>query len=130
MAVPAHDVRDFEFAKEFGLEIIQVIEDGGEAAKDAEGALLEAYTGFGKLVHSGEQSGQDSETAKAEVIQRLAAENRGKATIHFKLRDWLFSRQRYWGEPFPVLWVSESDYAKVDDSLKSEIGRASCRERV
>lgn len=119
MAVPAHDVRDFEFAKEFGLEIIQVIEDGGEAAKDAEGALLEAYTGSGKLVHSGEQSGQDSETAKATVIQRLAAENRGKATIHFKLRDWLFSRQRYWGEPFPVLWVSESDYAKVDDSLKS-----------
>jgi leucyl-tRNA synthetase len=119
MAVPAHDVRDFEFAKEFGLEIIQVIEDGGEAAKDAEGALLEAYTGSGKLVHSGEQSGQDSETAKAAVIQRLAAENRGKATIHFKLRDWLFSRQRYWGEPFPVLWVSESDYAKVDDSLKS-----------
>lgn len=119
MAVPAHDLRDFEFAKTFHLEIIQVIDDGGEAEKDADGALLEAYTGPGKLVHSGSLSGLDSEAAKAAVIEQLAAEDRGRATTNFKLRDWLFSRQRYWGEPFPVLWVSEADYAKVDDSFKS-----------
>ncbi len=119
MAVPAHDVRDFEFAKEFGLDIIQVIDDGGEADKDSNGALVEAYTGPGKLINSGEQSGKDSESAKAAVIEQLAADKRGHATINFKLRDWLFSRQRYWGEPFPVLWVSEADYAHVDNSLKS-----------
>jgi leucyl-tRNA synthetase len=119
MAVPAHDVRDFEFAREFGLEIIQVIDDGGSAKKDAEGSLAEAYTGAGKLINSGEQSNKDSESAKTAIVEQLAAENRGKATINFKLRDWLFSRQRYWGEPFPVIWLNESDYAQVDDSLKS-----------
>ena len=119
MAVPAHDGRDFAFAKAFDLEIIQVIDDGGEAEKDASGALSEAYTGPGKLINSGPLTGQNSESAKAAVIEQLAAEDRGRATTNFKLRDWLFSRQRYWGEPFPVLWVSETDYAKVDDSLKS-----------
>ena len=119
MAVPAHDVRDFEFAREFGLEIIQVIDDGGSAKKDAEGSLAEAYTGAGKLINSGEQNNKDSESAKNAVVEQLAADNRGKATINFKLRDWLFSRQRYWGEPFPVIWLNESDYAQVDDSLKS-----------
>jgi len=119
MAVPAHDVRDFEFAREFGLEIIQVIDDGGSAKKDAEGSLAEAYTGAGKLINSGEQSNKDSESAKNAVVEQLTADNRGKATINFKLRDWLFSRQRYWGEPFPVIWLNESDYAQVDDSLKS-----------
>jgi len=119
MAVPAHDARDFEFAKAFGLEIIQVIEDDGSAAKDSDGALESAYTGPGKLINSGEQTGKDSQSAKAAVIEQLAADDRGEATVNFKLRDWLFSRQRYWGEPFPVVWVSESDYAAIDDSLKS-----------
>ena len=119
MAVPAHDGRDFAFAKAFDLAIIQVIDDGGEAEMDTSGALSEAYTGPGKLINSGSLSGLDSESAKAAVIQQLAAENRGRATTNFKLRDWLFSRQRYWGEPFPVLWISEADYSKVDDSLKS-----------
>ncbi|TVP76789.1 MAG: leucine--tRNA ligase, partial [Puniceicoccaceae bacterium] len=76
-------------------------------------------TGPGQLINSGALSGHDSESAKAAVIEQLSAENRGHATTNFKLRDWLFSRQRYWGEPFPVLWVSESDYATIDDSLKS-----------
>ncbi len=119
MAVPAHDTRDFEFAKEFDLEIIQVIDDNDSAEKDAEGGLKEAYTGPGSLINSGEQSGKDSESAKKAVIEQLAADNRGKATVNFKLRDWLFSRQRYWGEPFPIVWVNEADYAKADDSLKS-----------
>ena len=119
MAVPAHDVRDFEFAREFGLEIIQVIDDDGSSKKDGKGNLTEAYTGTGKLINSGEQSNKDSESAKNAVVEQLAADNRGKATINFKLRDWLFSRQRYWGEPFPVVWLNESDYSQVDDSLKS-----------
>lgn len=119
MAVPAHDVRDFEFAREFSLEIIQVIDDGGSAEKDAKGKLTQAYTGAGKLINSGEQSHKDSESAKNAVIEQLAADKRGKASVNFKLRDWLFSRQRYWGEPFPVIWLNESDYAQVDDLLKS-----------
>jgi leucyl-tRNA synthetase len=119
MAVPAHDVRDFEFATAFGLDIVQVIDDGGKADKDAAHKITEAYTGPGKLINSGSLTGKDSDSAKAAVIDQLAAENRGHATTNFKLRDWLFSRQRYWGEPFPVLWVSESDYVAVDDSLKS-----------
>ncbi|MEC8219257.1 MAG: leucine--tRNA ligase [Verrucomicrobiota bacterium] len=119
MAVPAHDVRDFEFAREFSLEIIQVIDDSGSAEKDTKGELTQAYTGAGKLINSGEQSHKDSESAKNAIIERLAADKRGKASVNFKLRDWLFSRQRYWGEPFPVIWLNESDYAQVDDSLKS-----------
>ena len=119
MAVPAHDVRDFEFAREFSLEIIQVIDDGGSAEKDAKDKLTQAYTGAGKLINSGEQSHKDSESAKNAIIEQLAADKRGKASVNFKLRDWLFSRQRYWGEPFPVIWLNESDYAQVDDSLKS-----------
>ena len=119
MAVPAHDVRDFEFAREFSLEIIQVIDDGGSAEKDAKDKLTQAYTGTGKLINSGEQSHKDSESAKNAIIKQLAADKRGKASVNFKLRDWLFSRQRYWGEPFPVIWLNEYDYAQVDDSLKS-----------
>ena len=119
MAVPAHDMRDFEFAREFSLEIIQVIDDGGSAEKDAKDKLTQAYTGAGKLINSGEQSHKDSESAKNAIIEQLAADKRGKASVNFKLRDWLFSRQRYWGEPFPVIWLNESDYAQVDDSLKS-----------
>ncbi|MGJ8639805.1 MAG: leucine--tRNA ligase [Opitutaceae bacterium] len=126
MAVPAHDTRDFEFAKEFSLEITQVIDDNDSADKDENGGLVEAYTGPGLLINSGEQSGKDSESAKTAIIEQLAADGRGEATVNFKLRDWLFSRQRYWGEPFPIVWVSEADYAKADDSLKSAERPVSC----
>ena len=126
MAVPAHDARDFEFAKAFDLEIVQVIDDNKTAEKDADGRLTEAYTGSGALINSGEQTGKDSETAKKAIVDQLAAQGRGKATVNFKLRDWLFSRQRYWGEPFPIVWVSESDYAALTDALKPE-QPVSCR---
>jgi len=127
MAVPAHDPRDFEFAKEFELEIAQVIDDNGQAERDAAGQLTQAYTGEGLLINSGQQSGLAAEPAKGAIIALLAANNRGQATINFKLRDWLFSRQRYWGEPFPIVWVSQADYALVDDALKSAERPVSCQ---
>ncbi len=119
MAVPAHDERDFAFAERFGLEVIPVIEDpdGGDGL----------FTGTGRMINSGEFDGLDSEAGKKAVIGKLAAEGRGKATVNYKLRDWLFSRQRYWGEPFPVVWVSAEDYEKVDISLKCEAGPVGCR---
>ena len=119
MAVPAHDERDFEFAQTFGLELVQVIDDNGTAPRDSEGALVEAYCGSGALMHSADHDGMDSEAAKAAILQQLVSEGCGQQTINYKLRDWLFSRQRYWGEPFPILWVTESDYAQINDAFKS-----------
>ena len=127
MAVPAHDNRDFEFAKEFDLEIIQVIADNGSAKIDTDGVLSEAYTGQGKLINSGTLNDQDSETAKSSIVERLVAEKRGKSSINYKLRDWLFSRQRYWGEPFPVIWVTQNDYNKVNDIFKSVERPVTCK---
>lgn len=127
MAVPAHDQRDFEFAEEFDLEIIQVIDDDNSAEKSDSGDLLAAYTRPGPLINSAEQTGKDSESAKKAIIEQLAAENRGKASVNYKLRDWLFSRQRYWGEPFPIVWISQEDYVKFDDSLKSVERPVSCQ---
>jgi len=106
MAVPAHDERDFEFAIRYRLPIVPVIEPDGGA--DAEGAL--PYTGSGKLAGSGAYTGLPWEDAKRRITADLQAQGRGRATVNYKLRDWLFSRQRYWGEPFPILWVSEADY--------------------
>jgi len=104
MAVPAHDERDHEFAVQYSLPIVQVIApaDGSECKLP--------YCGDGKLVNSGDYSGLDWAEAKRKVTADLAARGVGKASVNYKLRDWLFSRQRYWGEPFPVLWVSEADY--------------------
>ena len=126
MAVPAHDTRDFEFARTFGLEVIQVIDDGDSAKKDKYGALVEAYTGPGKLISSGKLSGIESKEAVQTVIDELSKKGSGKRSVSYKLRDWLFSRQRYWGEPFPILWVSESDYARVNNALKPAGQAVSC----
>lgn len=114
MAVPAHDERDFEFAKKFGLDITQVIFPEGEVAE-----LQEAYTGDGKLGNSDILDGLNVADAKAKITAKLDSENRGKEAVNYKLRDWLFSRQRYWGEPFPIVWIKEADYAKVSDSVKA-----------
>lgn len=93
MAVPAHDERDFEFAKKFGHEIIRVIEGGDDLP----------YVGDGPMVNSGEYNGQPATTALKNIIASIEQKKLGKATVQYKLRDWLFSRQRYWGEPFPVV---------------------------
>jgi leucyl-tRNA synthetase len=106
MAVPAHDERDHEFAVQYSLPILRVI-----AAAD--GATELPYTGDGKLVNSPGYNDLEWPEAKKQITAALAARGIGQGTINYKLRDWLFSRQRYWGEPFPIVWVSEPDYRKA-----------------
>jgi leucyl-tRNA synthetase len=106
MAVPAHDERDYEFAEKYQLPIPRVI-----AAPDGDEKL--PFTGDGKLINSPGYDGLTWEEAKKKITADLAAKGIGKGTINYKLRDWLFSRQRYWGEPFPIVWVSEADYARA-----------------
>lgn len=99
MAVPGHDQRDWDFAHEFGLPIVEVIA-GGDISESA-------YAGDGVLVNSGYLDGLDVAAAKEKITARLEAEGRGWARIEFKLRDWLFARQRYWGEPFPIVYDAD-----------------------
>ena len=99
MAVPAHDDRDFEFAQTFGLEVVRVVEPANGAA--AAGDSL--FTGAGRAIASGPYTGLAPEECCARVSQDLAAAGLGRAAVNYKLRDWLFSRQRFWGEPFPIL---------------------------
>lgn len=101
MAVPAHDERDFEFATKFELPILQVVEPNSDA--DWRG-----YTDHGTAVNSGFIDGLPTAEAKAHMIAWLEENDKGKGQINYKLRDWLFSRQRYWGEPFPLLWDKET----------------------
>ncbi len=102
MAVPAHDVRDFEFAQKFGLEIVPVVFPEGETPETA-APLTEAYTGDGQLQNSGPLNGLPVAEAKGKVIEYLEEKDMGKAQITYRLRDWLISRQRYWGCPIPVI---------------------------
>ncbi|WP_026918105.1 leucine--tRNA ligase [Gordonia shandongensis] len=97
MAVPAHDTRDYEFATAFGLPLLEVI-------GSAEGIGEEAFVGDGTLVNSGFLDGMGVDEAKSAMIERLEADGTGVGTVQYKLRDWLFARQRYWGEPFPVVY--------------------------
>jgi leucyl-tRNA synthetase len=103
MAVPAHDERDYEFAQQYNLPIPRVIEA-------ADGAQTLPYVGDGKLINSPGYDGLPWPEAKKKITTDLTARGIGKGTVNYKLRDWLFSRQRYWGEPFPIVWVSEADY--------------------
>ena len=100
MAVPAHDERDYEFATTFYLPIIQVIDK-------KEGGTELPYTGEGVMVNSVDYNGMDALECKKRITEDLEEQLRGEATINYKLRDWLFSRQRYWGEPFPIVWLDE-----------------------
>lgn len=99
MCVPAHDDRDFEFATKFNIPIIQVIAKDGVEIKDLE----EAYTDPGIMINSGEFNGMNSTDAKLNVPGILEQRGIGKKTTNYKLRDWVFSRQRYWGEPIPIV---------------------------
>ncbi len=106
MAVPGHDERDFAFAKQFGLPIRTVVSPNSEWLKKTGSTrdnLTEAYTDDGVAVNSGPLDGLDTAAAKAKIIAWLGERKFGTRHVNYKLRDWLFSRQRYWGEPFPVL---------------------------
>jgi len=100
MCVPAHDDRDFEFAKKFNIPIIQVIAKDGKEIEN----MTEAYTeASGIMINSGEWNGMESSVLKKEAPHIIEEKGFGKATTNYKLRDWVFSRQRYWGEPIPII---------------------------
>jgi leucyl-tRNA synthetase len=103
MAVPAHDERDFAFAKKYGLEIKVVITPEGYNGAPLE----EAYPGHGKMIHSGSLDGMPSEEGKGKIIALLEGKGCGRASITYRLRDWLVSRQRYWGAPIPIIYCEK-----------------------
>jgi leucyl-tRNA synthetase len=107
MVVPAHDYRDYEFAKKYGLEIREVIL-GGDIQK-------EAFVDFGILVNSGEFNGLPSEKAIKKIIDWLEKGKRGRKTVQYKLRDWVFSRQHYWGEPIPIIHCQKCGAVPVSE---------------
>ncbi|QQE73123.1 leucine--tRNA ligase [Brevibacillus composti] len=107
MAVPAHDERDYEFAKKFDLPIKEVIR-GGDVSK-------EAYTGDGEHINSGILDGLNKEQAIAKMIEWLEQNGKGTRKVTFRLRDWLFSRQRYWGEPIPILHLEDGTMKVVPE---------------
>ncbi len=109
MAVPGHDQRDWEFATKYELPVREVI-SGGDVTEAA-------YTGEGALVNSGYLDGLPIDEAKATVIARLEADGKGRGTIQYKLRDWLFARQRYWGEPFPIVYDADGNAHALPESV-------------
>ncbi|OLL19840.1 MULTISPECIES: leucine--tRNA ligase [unclassified Rhodococcus (in: high G+C Gram-positive bacteria)] len=114
MAVPGHDQRDWEFATAFGLPIVEVIA-GGDISE-------EAYTGEGALVNSGYLNGLSVADAKKAVVAKLEESGAGTGTIQYKLRDWLFARQRYWGEPFPIVYDTDGNpHALPESALPVEL---------
>jgi len=100
MCVPAHDDRDFEFAKKFNLPIIQVISEDGKEVENMENAYTKAS---GIMINSGEWNGMESAKLKVDAPEMIEKRGFGKKTVNYKLRDWVFSRQRYWGEPIPII---------------------------
>ena len=113
MAVPAHDGRDYEFATAFDLPIRRVIEGSDpDTARDAEGL---PYAGDGPMTGSGRFDGKDNRAAYDEIVEWLASEGRGSSAVNYRLRDWLVSRQRYWGAPIPVVYCDECGIVPVPD---------------
>ncbi len=120
MAVPGHDGRDHEFAKAFGLPVRRVIEGvDEEAARDDDGL---PYPGDGPMTGSGRFDGRGNREAYAEIVEWLGAEERGEPAVNYRLRDWLVSRQRYWGAPIPVVYCDDCGIVPVpDDQLPVEL---------
>ena len=104
MAVPGHDERDFDFARKYNLDIIKVIL---EPETNAEDPLEEAYSGEGKMIHSGEFDGLPSQTGIEKITEFLSKKDIGYKTVKYKFRDWLISRQRYWGAPIPMIFCEK-----------------------
>jgi leucyl-tRNA synthetase len=118
MAVPAHDERDWDFAKKFGLPIVQVVaskakfESGADFSKEP--AICDIEDGYS--VNSGEFTGTPTEDAKRLIVEKLEREGLGKKAVNYKLRDWLFSRQRYWGEPIPLVHCEKCGIVPIPES--------------
>ena len=110
MAVPAHDTRDWEFAKKFDLPIIEVVK-GGNVQEEA---FTDCATGI--MVNSGMLDGLNVDDAKKKIIEWLTTEGKGHAKVNYKLRDWVFSRQRYWGEPIPIVHCDKCGFVPIDES--------------
>ncbi len=110
MAVPAHDTRDYDFAKKFNLPIIEVVK-GGDIEKEA---FTDCETGV--MVNSGMLDGLTVEEAKKTIIAWLEQEGKGHTKVNYKLRDWVFSRQRYWGEPIPIVYCDKCGYVALPES--------------
>ena len=127
MAVPAHDTRDFEFAEKFNIPIICIISPNKKEAK-LEGVEIqkvldgkECWSGNGKMIHSSNDeglniNGLEVKDSKRKTIEWLEERNIGKGTVNYKLRDWLFSRQRYWGEPFPIIHMEDGSIRLVPEN--------------
>ncbi len=114
MAVPGHDSRDWEFAKKFGLPIIQVVAKNGEEVDINKAAFTDVETGI--LINSDFLNGLEVKDAKKKMIDYLEEHHIGEAKVNYKLRDWVFSRQRYWGEPIPVVYCEKCGYVPLDES--------------
>jgi len=112
MAVPAHDQRDFEFATKYGLNIREVYSDDGKETSD----LKEANSGQGTMLNSGEYNGMQSLEFLNKMIERVEEDDLGKGTTNYKLRDWVFTRQRYWGEPIPVVHAQNGEVVAIPES--------------
>ena len=108
MAVPAHDERDYEFAKKFGLQIREVV-------ASEKGIEKEASIGEGTMMNSGEFTGMPSAAGRKKIVAWMESKNIGRATVNYKLRDWVFSRQRYWGEPIPIVDCTKCGLVAVDE---------------
>ena len=120
MAVPAHDERDWEFAKKYNMPIIQVVESSEGPVDVNEAAFVDVATG--KLVNSGFLNGMEVAEAKKAIIEYLEKENIGTQKTNYKLRDWVFSRQRYWGEPIPIVHCDKCGYVPLpEDQLPLEL---------
>lgn len=120
MAVPAHDERDWEFAKKFNMPIIQVVESSEGPVDVNEAAFVDVATG--KLVNSGFLNGMEVAEAKKAIIEYLEKEKIGTQKTNYKLRDWVFSRQRYWGEPIPIVHCDKCGYVPLpEDQLPLEL---------
>jgi leucyl-tRNA synthetase len=118
MAVPAHDERDFEFAQKFGLPIRRVIAGPEISDADVERPLAEAYIAHGeadRMVNSGPHSGKPAIEGFRDIVAMLEREGRGEAAVNYRLRDWLISRQRYWGTPIPVIYCDRDGIVPVPD---------------